>query len=104
MILLLQDCKLTKEGNESAEEWMANLRVNANECEYKERDSLWLLFRTPKKQSSDDRFLEDGVEVCINIMYVDLSYLCLLYGAYAIDNILCMLICLICVFCMAHMQ
>ena len=33
----LQFCKLTREQNEKAKEWMGQLRLNANECGYKGR-------------------------------------------------------------------
>ena len=32
MILVLQDCKLVREENETAKEWMGHLRIKTNEC------------------------------------------------------------------------
>ena len=34
-VLSLQYCKLTKEQNDNADEWMGCLRLKANECDYK---------------------------------------------------------------------
>ena len=35
---LLQYCKLVREEEENAEEWMGHLRIKANKRKYKERD------------------------------------------------------------------
>ena len=37
-ILSMQYCKLTREQNENAEEWMGRIRLKVIECSFKERD------------------------------------------------------------------
>ena len=39
-VLQSQYCKLIKEQNENAEEWMDHFRIKANECGYKEKTKI----------------------------------------------------------------
>ena len=65
MILSLQYCKFTREQNENAEEWMDHLRINENECGYKEK--YWRLIEQLINDIKDDEMMTELIRELTSI-------------------------------------